>query len=450
MVRMSAKHASPKAAALIAIAAVAAAVAGALHGNGTAGAASSSLSPVADTYVQSNLPGSNFGTQPGIKVDGKPVRNGYLRFDVTVPAGETVTRATLRMFATRKGSGFSAFGVADTSWRETTTTYANAPAIGPQVGTSGFHRANRYASVDVTSLVSGSGPVSIALKRSSGSGITYNSREAGSNPPQLVVESAAAPPPPTGQTVVFALGDGADGSTTSAELANYVEAQTPERFFYLGDVYETGTASEFANNYDPLYGSMAAITDPVIGNHESGNRNTGYYPYWQSKRGWTAEQAKHRSYVDADSGWQIIAYSSEENMTSEGAWVAGEVAKHAGTCRIVMAHRGRHVVVDTAHNDNTDQESVWSSIVNKTAINLVGHNHIYGRLAPISGVNVFASGAGGHGLRTLGTQHHTVAASKTLVATATKFVLHPGAADFWQVDKNGTVYDSGTISCAPA
>jgi hypothetical protein len=249
---------------------------------------------------------------------------------------------------------------------------------------------------------------------------------------------------------VFAVGDGADGSSTSAALASYIKAQNPDRFFYLGDVYETGTATEFANNYDPLYGSLASITDPVIGSHESGNRSTGYYPYWQSKRGWTQEQAKHRSYVDAASGWQIIAYSSETDMTAEGNWVAAEVAKHAGTCRIVMAHKGRHVVVDTSHNDNTNQESVWSKIISKTAINLVGHNHVYGRLAPISGVHVFTSGAGGHGLRSLGSQHHTVAASKTGVATATRLVLRPGAADFRQVDKNGTVYDSGTITCTPA
>jgi hypothetical protein len=266
--------------------------------------------------------------------------------------------------------------------------------------------------------------------------------------------TAAARPPGSqgaaGETVVFALGDGADAGATSTALANYVKKQNPDRFFYLGDVYETGTASEFQTKYEPLYGALGAKTDPVIGNHEYGNRATGYYPYWMSKRGWTQEQAKHRSYVDAESGWQVIAYSSETDMAAEGAWVAAEVAKHPGTCRIVMAHKGRHVVADTSHSDNASQEPVWSQIIGRTAINLVGHNHIYGRLAALDGVNVLVSGAGGHGLRSLGTQHHTVAKSKPGVATATRLVLRRGSADFRQVDRKGKVFDSGTIACTPA
>jgi hypothetical protein len=424
------------------------AVAGlALLAQGAADAATATLTPVADAHVRADQPGTNFGKSVGIRVDGDPVANGYLRFSVSVPTGESVTRATLRVYTTQSsGSGFTVHRVDDNSWGETTITYNNAPAIGAQVAASGSYGGNAYVAVDVTALVTGSGLVSMALKRSSTSSNTYNAREASSNRPQLVVESA----PASSQTIVYALGDGADGSSTSRVLADYVKAQNPDRFFYLGDVYETGTATEFANHYEPLYGSMAAKTDPVIGNHEYANRSTGYYPYWMNKRGWTQEQAKHRSYVDAASGWQIIAYSSETDMTTEGNWVAAEVAKHPGTCRIVMAHKGRHVVVDTAHNDYTNQESVWSKITGKTAINLVAHNHIYGRLAPVSSVHVLVSGAGGHNLRSLGTQHHTVAAAKTGVATATRLVLRRGAADFRQVDAQGNVYDSGTVTCTPA
>lgn len=408
-----------------------------------------SVAPVADAHVRQDQPGSNFGSAPALRVDGDPATHAYLRFEVDVPVGTRIRRATLRVFTTVSStSGVTVHGVSDNTWQESQISWDNAPATGDRVGGSSGYAANSYVPIDVTALVTASGPVSMAVKRSSSTSNTFNSREAAANRPELVIETEPLPPP--GSTVVYALGDGADGRSTAQALADYVKGQKPDRFFYLGDVYETGTAEEFATNYEPLYGSMASITDPVIGNHEYGNRHIGYYPYWQAKRGWTEEEADHRAYVDR-SGWQIIAYSSETpDKTGEASWVASQVAKHTGTCRIVMSHRGRHVFADTSQDDQTDQEPIWSVITGKTAINVVGHSHVYGRLEPLEGVNVIVSGAGGHGLRPPAVQHHPVAAFKDGVATATRLVLRPGAADLQQVDSTGTIHDSATISCTPA
>ena len=403
---------------------------------------------VADAHVRADQPGSNFGGSSVLRVDGDPQSNAYLRFDAIVPSEERVKRATLRVFTTQSsGSGITVHRVSDNSWEESQITWSSAPAIGDRVGGSGGYSGGTYVSVDVTALVTASGPVSMAVKRSSSTSNTFNSGEAASNSPELVIETEPIPPP--GSTVVYALGDGADGGSPARALADYVKGQNPDRFFYLGDVYETGTAEEFATKYDPLYGPMAAITDPVIGNHEYPNRDTGYYPYWQAKRGWTQEEVKHRAYVDR-SGWQIIAYSSEtSDMEAEASWVASQVARHSGTCRIVMAHRGRHVAADTRRDDQWDQEPVWSAISGKTAINLVAHTHLYGRLEPIDGMTVIVSGAGGY-LRPAITQHHPVAALNDSVVTATRLVLRPGAADLQQVDSTGTVHDTATVSCTPA
>jgi hypothetical protein len=261
-------------------------------------------------------------------------------------------------------------------------------------------------------------------------------REAG------VARAAAA------QTVVWALGDGADGSAAGRRLARYVRSRRPERFLYLGDVYERGAAREFRRHYDPLYGRIARRTDPVIGNHEFGRRFQGYFPYWRRARGLDRERARHRAYVDRSS-WQVIVYSSESDPAGEAAWLKRQLAGHPGTCRIAAGHRGRYVVADAEHGDNPDQEPIWSALAGRTAVNLVGHNHLYGRLAPIDGVHVLVSGAGGHALRAPGPQGHEVAAIETHVATATRLVLRRGALDFSQVDARGRVYDAGTIRCAP-
>jgi hypothetical protein len=251
-------------------------------------------------------------------------------------------------------------------------------------------------------------------------------------------------------TIVYAVGDGADGSAEATELASYIKDQELDRFFYLGDVYLTGTAAEFERNYDPLYGDLADRTDPVIGNHEYLNRENGYYPYWQGKRGWTAEQAKHRSYIDPESGWQVIAYSSETDPAAEARWVARQVDKQDGTCRIALAHRARYSIADSQHTDNVDEAPIWNVLAGTTAINLAAHSHVYGRLEPIDGVNVIVSGQGGHEIRELGPQQHQVAASTAGATSVTRLVLRPGEAELTQVGPDGTNYDSETIACARA
>jgi hypothetical protein len=251
------------------------------------------------------------------------------------------------------------------------------------------------------------------------------------------------------RTVVYALGDGADGSAASRRLARYVRSRRPDRFIYLGDVYERGTRAEFRTNYHPLYGRLARRTDPVIGNHEFKRRARGYYAYWRRVRGFDAERARHRAYVDK-TGWQIVAYSSESNAAVEAAWLHAQVASHPGTCRIAAGHRGRYVVADDEHSDSPDQQPLWDAIAGRSALNLLGHNHLYGRLHPIDGVHVIVSGAGGHDLRQPGTQAQPVAAVEAGVPTATRLVLRRGRLDFSQVDATGRVHDSGTIGCTPA
>jgi len=251
------------------------------------------------------------------------------------------------------------------------------------------------------------------------------------------------------RTVVWALGDGADGGADGRRLARFVRSRRPDRFLYLGDVYERGTRAEFRTNYHPLYGRLARRTDPVLGNHEFKRRAKGYYPFWARRRGFSRERARHRAYVD-ETGWQLIAYSSESSPTVEAEWLRGQVAAHRGTCRLAAAHRGRYVVADDEHGDSPEQQPLWDALAGRTAINLVGHNHLYGRLTPIAGVHVLVAGAGGHSLRPADEQPHAVAALEAGVPSALRLVLRRGRADFKQFDASGRVYDSGTITCMPA
>lgn len=281
--------------------------------------------------------------------------------------------------------------------------------------------------------------------------------------PRLVLAAVAltvmvAMPPETAQaaegaasrasTVVWALGDGADGSRPARRLARFVARRRPHRFFYLGDVYERGTRTEFRRNYSRLYGSLASRTDPVFGNREYANRKRGYYPYWRAARGWPRARARHRTYVDR-SGWQVLAYSSEGNPQSEARWLRRQMRGHRGTCRVAIAHRGRYMVADTGHGNYSSQQPVWDVLKRRTAINLVAHHHLYGRLAPIDGVHVIVAGAGGNELREMGEQQQKVEESETGKPIALRLVLRRGIARFTALDASGEVHDRGRIRCRP-
>ena len=110
----------------------------------------------------------------------------------------------------------------------------------------------------------------------------------------LAVAAAVAPEglgtpargsPQSERAVVWAVGDAATPLPAARRVAGAIRNARPDRFLYLGDVYEYGTATEFRRSYDPLYGTLAGITEPTPGNHEWGNRFSGYYPYWRAKKG---------------------------------------------------------------------------------------------------------------------------------------------------------------------
>jgi hypothetical protein len=97
-----------------------------------ASAATQTFTPVADAYVRSDAPSSNFGASTVLQVDSSPIRRSYLRFDLSsLPVGSTITGATLRLHVSHDCSasspGWELRSLGSTSWQEGAITYANAP-----------------------------------------------------------------------------------------------------------------------------------------------------------------------------------------------------------------------------------------------------------------------------------------------------------------------------------
>jgi hypothetical protein len=159
------------------------------------------LTAAADSYTKSDVPGSNFGTTTTIRLDGTPASIGYVKFDV--PAG-TVESAVLRLTAASSASSATTVHTTGSSWTESGLTYSNAPAIGAQLGFIPTTVAGGAHDVDVSSAVSGGSSAAFALATASGTARKFNSREAATGKPQLVVTFSTEqppPPPPSSNTV---------------------------------------------------------------------------------------------------------------------------------------------------------------------------------------------------------------------------------------------------------
>jgi hypothetical protein len=148
----------------------------------------SKFTPAADAFVDQSQAKVNFGTKAALRTDSSPVVHSYLRFGVANLAGE-VSRATLRILPKVSSAAGVSVRPVSGNWGEKTITWANAPAPGTAVASSGALTAGTWASIDVTSLVAGNGAVNLALVAPAGGAVGLPSREASSNRPQLVVET---------------------------------------------------------------------------------------------------------------------------------------------------------------------------------------------------------------------------------------------------------------------
>jgi hypothetical protein len=267
----------------------------------------------------------------------------------------------------------------------------------------------------------------------------------GSNDPPVesATAGAAVAAAPARHAVVWAVGDGADGSQTGRRVAARIAAGRPDQLIYLGDVYEKGTRAEFAENYAPTYGPLAARTAPTPGNHEWPRRRTGYDPYWRRALGRTVGAW----YAFRAGGWELLSLNSETDHDADSAqvrWLRARV-RAPGTCRIAFWHRPRFSA-GTHHGDARDVQPLWDALRGHATIVLGGHDHDMQRFRPIDGMTQFVSGAGG-AERYAVRRDRRVAFATAKAYGALRLDLRPGRADYAFVDVGGRVLDRGTLRC---
>jgi acid phosphatase type 7 len=254
-----------------------------------------------------------------------------------------------------------------------------------------------------------------------------------------------APPPAAVPAMVWAVGDGAIGTGRARAVAATVEAGRPDAFLYLGDVYEYGTASDFARDYDTVYGPLRTITLPTPGNHDWARRRVGYDPYWARTAGGTPPPW----YAVTIGGWRVLSLNSEAPHGPRSAqvrWLRRQVAG-PGTCRLAFWHRPRFSA--GLHGDQADVAPLWSALRGHATLVLNGHDHDMQWMRPRAGITALIDGAGGRNLYPVDRRDRRLAWSDDRHDGALRLILRPGSARFAFVTPGGRVLRSGSVRCRP-
>jgi hypothetical protein len=147
------------------------------------------FSPVADLYVNSANPGSNYGKSPFMKISSNPEMNAYMRFTVTGLKGKSIAHAYLLIYANNSNKqGFSVAMVESTIWGEESTSFKTAPSVGDVLADSGAISADSWITLDLTEVVTGEGTYDFSITANGDKSISLASRESGVNAPQLVID----------------------------------------------------------------------------------------------------------------------------------------------------------------------------------------------------------------------------------------------------------------------
>jgi acid phosphatase type 7 len=264
----------------------------------------------------------------------------------------------------------------------------------------------------------------------------------------------------TSDPVLVGAGDIADCSGWGDEATAKLLGGISGTVFTTGDnAYESGTATEFSDCYDPSWGRYKARTRPSVGNHEYYTAGaSGYFNYFGSAAG-----NPRKGYFSYDLGeWHIISLNGMcEQVGGCGdhspmvSWLKQDLASHLKACTLAYFH---HPLFSSGwHGNQTKMRPTWDALYAANAdVVLNGHDHDYERFTPQTpsgeysarGIREFVVGTGGRELRPFGTimSHSEVRNAHTFGVL--KLTLHPTSYEWKFIPVAGKTFtDSGIGKC---
>ncbi|MEA2397279.1 MAG: hypothetical protein QOK25_835 [Thermoleophilaceae bacterium] len=231
----------------------------------------------------------------------------------------------------------------------------------------------------------------------------------------------------------------------------------------LGDnAYQSGTATEFQDCYDPSWGPFKPRTLPTPGNHEYLTAGAaGYFGYYGAAAGDPA-----KGYYSYDLGkWHIVVLNTNSNCadvacstgSTQELWLRADLLAHATTkCTLAYFHHPRF---SSYLGPNSTMQPLWQALSDGGADVIVnGHAHDYERFAPqtptgaadaSTGIREFIAGTGGASHHAFGTTFATNSEAHEGDAFGILQLTLDDAGYSWQFvpEAGQTFTDAGSASC---
>jgi hypothetical protein len=300
----------------------------------------------------------------------------------------------------------------------------------------------------------------LVLAACSGSGDPDAAPAPSTVPPSSRPATTSTTRPPV--ATLLAAGDIASCASTGDEAtAALLDARPNAVIATLGDnVYDTGTAADFANCFDPTWGRHKGRIRPALGNQEYGVfRAGGYYTAF----GAAAGEPPLGWYSYNLAAWHIIVLNSNCEVVgcatggTQEKWLREDMGLHPAQCTLAIWHHPRWTS-GTTHGPTPAVAPLYQALHDAGVdVLLSGHERNYERFQPLDpaggfdparGVRQFVVGTGGRG-------HHPFGAP--LVGSEVRndntfgllaLTLRPTSYQWQFVPEAGKTFtDSGSANC---
>jgi hypothetical protein len=282
-----------------------------------------------------------------------------------------------------------------------------------------------------------------------------------SEPPASGSPSLPASPPLEDPVLVGAgdiAGCNLDGDEATARLIDGIDGTV----FTAGDnVYDSGSADEFRNCYDPTWGRFKDRTRPAAGNHDWATEDArGYRDYFGDR----ALNSDGDTWYSYDLGaWHVVVLDANCDRvegcgpdSDQGRWLAADLAATDPFCTLAIWHQPRFSSGDE-HGNDASVDPFWRALYAAGADVVVnGHDHDYERFAPQDpdgnedrdrGIREFVVGTGGAALRGFVEPQPNSELRVAVSHGVLRLTLRPRQYDWAFITTNATFTDSGSAPC---